>query len=808
MLVLRKILLLLPLVAVLAKADDANTNSLGMKLRFLEGGRYLRGTDGGERAIGKAFPLSINAQFFGNPEYPKHVTWITKPFWIASTEVTVGQWKQFVEATGYVTTAEKGDPAMVGWAPTPEDKPLYQSHDFERKVEFNWKNPGFPQTDDHPVVGVSWIDVKAFLDWLSKKEGARYRLPTEAEWEFACRAGSDAWFSFGDQPRGVVHQHANLGNVELEKHRKHSVERQWLLNWDKEPEDGNVFTAPVGSYEANAFGLHDMHGNVWEWCQDLWLDTFYKRYDWPDRGLPRIVAVDPVNESEPQTDANRFRTIRGGSWYNGPVICRSANRVGWDEPDAACYIGFRVVREAEENVSDRAKQSLEKEEQARRIITDAGGQFRSSRGLSLELTIKGPKFPSQVLPELAHIPELERLIINPEETTVLTSADLAAIVAAQSLRMISFSGSWDLAKADLGQLAQLPHLEELEFSRSTSMSDGILAKLSPLTTLKSFRCYGAGGGVTDVGISAFKGNRGLEKLELFEVDASGGFLADFIDSPLSVLAVTARGETGGVLTDTHAKTISKFSGLTKLELNQQGLLTDLTRLGEGPDPVMSELNLHGCSGIPASGFAVLREMKNLRSLNLQGTSAGDEAVAAFSSIPRLQTLRIGSPNLTDTGFASLAKLFSLESLYIETSSATDEGVKYLGRINRLKRLDIGVPAMTGSGLGPIARLPELNDLRLRSPALTNVVFEQFARAKSLRKIRLVERGWQPPAALTNEGMMAIAPATWLTELWLPRNDTGITEAGMEELKKLMPKTGVIPYTVQWDRPNPSEGGGE
>ena len=124
---------------------------------------------------------------------------------------------------------------MVGWNPTSSDLPLYKSFDFSRSPEVSWKKPGFKQADDHPVVGVSYRDAKAFCAWLSRKEGATYRLPTEAEWELACRAGTDTWFSFGDVPLGVIHQQANIGNVELEKHRKHSVERQWLLDWDKAP---------------------------------------------------------------------------------------------------------------------------------------------------------------------------------------------------------------------------------------------------------------------------------------------------------------------------------------------------------------------------------------------------------------------------------------------------------------------------------------------------------------------------------------------------------------------------------------------
>jgi formylglycine-generating enzyme required for sulfatase activity len=779
---------------------EQETNSISMELRLLQGGRFARGTDGGERILEQAFPLSVNAQYFGNPESPKHLTWITKPFWIAKTEVTVGQWKAFVEATGYVTTAEESGRGIVGWSPTPEEAPLYQSHDFERKPEFTWRNPGFPQEDSHPVVGVSWVDAQAFLKWLSEKEGVTYRLPTEAEWEFACRAGTESWFSFGDQPGGVVHRHANLANVELEKFRPHSTERQWLLNWEKDPADGNVFTAPVGSYEANPFGLHDLHGNVWEWCQDLWLDTFYKRYDWPTRNAPRLTAVDPVNESEPQTEANRFRSIRGGSWYNGPVICRSANRVGWDEPYAAAYIGFRVVREADPAVSTTARDSLAKEEAAKKAAIEAGGTFFSGGGVELELRLEGEAFPSEVLPLLVALPELEGLSLAPKSGHILTADDVAALAALTNLRSIDFRSSFALSSVDLSPLASLPRLEELRFSRSSSLNDENLARLSGTKTLKEFVCYGASGGLTDKGIAHLGGNTGLSRLQLFEVEASGEFLKGFSQIPLEELSLTARAGAEVRFLDENAVLLGGFSNLSHLALNQQGLLTDATLLTVGALTGLTELNLHGCTGISPSGFPPIGKLHRLRSLNLQGTAAGDEAVAALSGVPRIEILRIGSPNLTDQGLAEISKLFSLQNLYIETCLGTDEGVRHLGRINRLRQLDLGAPAMTGSSLGALAKLPELNDLRLRSPALTDVIFELFASAKSLRKLRLTERGWQPPSALSNEGLLAIAPATWLTELWLPRNDTAITEEGMEELKTLMPKTNVISYTVDWERP--------
>ncbi|NNE90101.1 MAG: formylglycine-generating enzyme family protein, partial [Verrucomicrobiales bacterium] len=296
-------------------ADETAKTATGSVLHRIEPGRYHRGLSGGERELQRAFPYSVSAQFYGNSESPKHPVWVTKPFFISKTEVTVGEFRKFVEETRYVTTAEKSGTGIVTWAPTSADKPLYQSHDFERKAEANWKNPGFKQGDDHPVVGVSWDDAQAFLRWLSEKDGVKYRLPTEAEWELACRAGAKTWFSFGDVPRDEIHKHANIGNVELEKFRKHSVERQWLLDWENELEDGYVFTAPVGKYEPNVFGLHDMHGNVWEWCQDLYLDTFYKKWDRGGYQDTVKLAIDPLNASEPQTPTNQFRAIRGGGWY-------------------------------------------------------------------------------------------------------------------------------------------------------------------------------------------------------------------------------------------------------------------------------------------------------------------------------------------------------------------------------------------------------------------------------------------------------------------------------------------------------------
>lgn len=129
---------------------------------------------------------------------------ITKPFYLGAYEVTVGEFRKFVEDSGYKTDAEKD--GIDSWAFNTKTGKLEPEG---RKPEYTWRNPGWEQTDDHPVVNVTWNDAVAFCEWLSRKEGATYRLPTEAEWEYACRAGTTTRFWSGDDPETL----AAAGNV-------------------------------------------------------------------------------------------------------------------------------------------------------------------------------------------------------------------------------------------------------------------------------------------------------------------------------------------------------------------------------------------------------------------------------------------------------------------------------------------------------------------------------------------------------------------------------------------------------------------
>jgi formylglycine-generating enzyme required for sulfatase activity len=182
----------------------------------------------------------------------------------------------------------------------------------------SWRNPGFPQTDDHPVVCVSWNDAQAFLHRLSRKPEKTFRLPTEAEWEYAARSGGKRYkYSWGNgSPSGNIRDEAL-------KRAYPQAKGQWQ-GYD----EGFVYTAPVGSFSPNELGLYDMSGNVWEWCQDWYEQDYYAR-------SPKDNPAGP--------GSGEYRVVRGGSWSAVPRGVRAANRNrGWPS-DRVCGVGFRAA---------------------------------------------------------------------------------------------------------------------------------------------------------------------------------------------------------------------------------------------------------------------------------------------------------------------------------------------------------------------------------------------------------------------------------------------------------------------------------
>lgn len=236
-----------------------------------------------------------------------------KAFEIGKYEVTVGEFRQFVGATNYRTDAERNVRNVKGCA-------IWNVSAWEIKADTSWRNPpGFKQTDMHPVVCVSWNDAVAYTDWLSRETGQRYRLPTEVEWEYAARAGTKSARYWGDDPNQAC-RYENVAD---------QTGQQTFPKWTIHScADGHVYTAPVGSFRANTWQLHDMLGNV----QELTCSLYDGQYDITETKCP---------------DNNAFvrRALRGGQWATTPVGVRSATRWWWGNPDHRnSNLGFRLVK--------------------------------------------------------------------------------------------------------------------------------------------------------------------------------------------------------------------------------------------------------------------------------------------------------------------------------------------------------------------------------------------------------------------------------------------------------------------------------
>ena len=234
---------------------------VAFELVRMPAGEYMMGSDAGDGSEKPVHRVTINS------------------FELGKTEVTVRQFRQFVDATGYQTNAEKGDPRGSGvfvrrWSPNPGDR------DWGFKEDGSWRNPGIVQSDDDPVVGVSWNDALAFCQWLSKETGEQFRLPSEAEWEYAARAGTE-----GPTVKDNFDE----------------------IAWHASNSEGK--THPVGLKKPNAWGLYDILGNGWEWVADVYHSSYKNA---PADGSAWM-TIDP-NDSIERVRDGETRILRGGAW--------------------------------------------------------------------------------------------------------------------------------------------------------------------------------------------------------------------------------------------------------------------------------------------------------------------------------------------------------------------------------------------------------------------------------------------------------------------------------------------------------------
>lgn len=276
-------------------------NSMGMKFRLIPPGEFMMGST--DEDVAAALKAAEETKANGGTiwrtkttERPQHPVVITRPFLMGATEVTVGQFRRFVEATKYVTEAEQ-----YGFGDLPGK--VMDDKVTDAQKQKNWRKPGYAVPEDSPVLQITWNDAAAYCQWLSSHEKKTCRLPTEAEWEYACRAGTTTQYSFGDD------------HNELPKYGWHTRN------------SGNK-SHPVARLLANDFGLFDVHGNVVEWCGDWYDEKWY--------------AKSPPNDpTGPITGTTRV--VRGGDWLFTASNCRSAYRLHALPTLRTPLLGFRCV---------------------------------------------------------------------------------------------------------------------------------------------------------------------------------------------------------------------------------------------------------------------------------------------------------------------------------------------------------------------------------------------------------------------------------------------------------------------------------
>jgi formylglycine-generating enzyme len=294
--------------------DEQRTNLIGVSLTLIPAGEFQMGSaaDGIDKVIRSGSHIVEDNH---GDEQPQHRVRITHPFFLGTYEVTKGHFKKFVEETGYQTEAERDGAGAWGYTSEKDS-----SFPFAPRPTFSWRDWGLDQSDDAPVVDVSHNDAVAFCKWLSKKEGQTYRLPTEAEWEYACRAGTTSLYYSGNDPQTLT----KIGNVANSGAKKAFP----TLNWTAAGSDGWALTSTVGQFQPNNFGLYDMIGNAWEWCADWYDERYYSHSPLPDPSGPQV---------------GYFRVTRGGSWGDPAWHYRSADR-SFNTPSYRDYrVGFRLA---------------------------------------------------------------------------------------------------------------------------------------------------------------------------------------------------------------------------------------------------------------------------------------------------------------------------------------------------------------------------------------------------------------------------------------------------------------------------------
>ncbi len=565
-------------------------NSIGMKLMLIPPGTFETGKTGDD-----IFPK-------------RHIT-VTRAFYLGATEVTVGQFRQFVKATGYKTEPER--PGSLN--PT--------------RTKSLWHTPEYEGTDNYPVSTVTYADAEAFCKWLSKSQGARYRLPTEAQWELAARAGTNTkhWYaSLSSESGAFAWAHGNSGDL----------------------------PHPVGTKRANPYGLYDQYGNMWEWVAD-----------WH---APRKAGkdADPVGPAQ-----TKWKVCVGGCYIDINRLCSSDGRMNVFPKWVASHLGFRVLLEVDSAGAQPAAVATDAPDRAAAAFLFARGSAvgvddSHGRATKIRKTSELPEGPirlqtvfvSKANDELIKklCPLLERCgkltHVNIEwPTGKFTQVSVEHLSRIKSLKMLRFQGVRPAGRFRFEVLAAIGGLQDLRFEDSKIGDEFVLAacKIPQLRKIGINACP-----VTDKPLQQLAKLKSLATLYLSSPKVTNAAL-ESIGAVRTLKSLTLHSPH---LTDAIWKPIAEMPNLTILDIGwHEGLPamkgTGISALAQRR---IEKLLLIGL-GLDDGAVREITTLSHVRHLILRGSSLSDEQLQHFGRLKDLQKLNLSQTNVTEAGVAALKK---------------------------------------------------------------------------------------------------------------------------------------------------------
>jgi formylglycine-generating enzyme required for sulfatase activity/serine/threonine protein kinase len=489
--------------------------------------------------------------FSASTSGPQHPVRITKPFYMSTHEVTVAEYRKFIDETHYMTTAEQ----LGG----------------QRKKWTEYLAPENPDT--HPVLGVSWTDAETYCVLRSQQDGVTYRLPTEAEWEHACRAGTTTLWSFGDNP-------AQIGEYAVTA-------------------PAGASTQPVGSRKPNPLGLFDMYGNAEEWCLDWHTQDFYAT----------CPTDDPVNLKTP-TDANSGRVARGGGTVSLPWQLRSSTR-RWDFPSTPVNLkGFRVVISGDLKKASEALDPKDPDRRAAEWVLSVGGVIIININGKEQRLGGGELPPGEFIlsaTEMAWHRVTDAGLVNFKDCKNLTALHLAQLPVTDA-GLSYFKDCKDLRFLILDQI---------------QASDAGLVQFKDCKEWKRIHLIGMP--ITDAGVAHFKVDMNLTDLTLDTLHVSDAGLAHFKDCKnLTDLKVH-----GAQLSDAG---LAHFQGCKNL-VNLDLVSTQMTDVGlayfkDCKNLTVLDLDRTNLSDV---GLEILVALPNLRTIRITRTKVTEAGVKKLST---------------------------------------------------------------------------------------------------------------------------------------------------------------------------------